>query len=273
MSQTLTARGRQRRLWSARRWCEYFLGNAKSLMDLPWQRGAELTEAEKSAVAASIQDFQLGESSEGKHLLMRAHAYAGRHDDPSYASAMELFIREEQRHARDLGRFLSLAEIPLARRTRLDSIFRWLRRRAGLELCITVLLTAETVGTVYYKALRRATGSLLLRRICEQLLRDEVQHVRFHAERLAIIARQRLAWKTWLARAGHRLLFAGSSLAVWLKHRRALRAGGLNFLRYWRSCWREMRQILRLASPRTYAPERKKVSGVWLVSELIQSRG
>ena len=268
MSQCSANGSSRRALWSSRRWCEHFLGNARSLPELPWERGAEWTEQEKQAVAASLQDFQLGESSEGKHLRARARAYAERHDDPAYATAMELFIREEQRHAHLLGQFLTQAGLPLRQRTRLDSIFRWLRRRAGLELCITVLLTAETVGTVYYKTLRRATRSLLLRRICEQLLRDEAKHVRFHAERLASIARRRAAWKTWLTRAGHRLLFAGSCLAVWLKHRRALQAGGLNLVRYWRNCWREMRKILRLATPGLYVAQRKKIADVWMVYEL-----
>ncbi len=257
------------RLWSARRWCQYFRGNARSIPPLPRERGVALTDAEKWAIAASLRDFQLGESSDGKHLMDRARAYAAMHDDPAYEAAMGLFIREEQRHAEYLGKFLALAAIPLAQRTRLDSVFRWLRRRAGLELCITVLLTAETIGTVYYRALRRATGSVLLRCICEQLLRDEVQHVRFHAERLAIIGRQRATWKTCCARAGHRILFGGTSLALWLRHRRAFRFGGLSFFRYWRSGWKEMNRILSLARPAAYVRDRKKASCVWLLNEAI----
>ena len=237
--------------WSSKGWIAYYRTNAKNLMALPWKRGAELSDSERDAIAASLQDFQLGESSEGRHLLERARAYSEKYD-PDYLEAMSLFIREEQRHARDLGAFLKLADVPLLEHTRLDSIFRWLRRLAGLELSITVLVTAETVGKVYYQAVRRATRSLLLRRLCEQLLRDEARHTRFHAERLAILRKDRAGWKNWLARAGHRLLFAGAGLAVWLKHRRALRAGGLGFFSFSRACRKERNVIFRQMNPKQY---------------------
>ncbi len=236
--------------WSSGQWCCYYATNAERLLPLPWRRGAELTDAERDAVAASMQDFQLGESSEGRNLLRRAADHAERADDPEYLEAMRLFVREEQRHARDLGRFLRLAGVPLLGHSRLDSAFRLLRRLAGLETAIGVLLTAETVGKVYYLALRRATGSVLLRRLCEQLLRDEVRHMRFHAERLALLRRGRARWRVWLAHARHRVLFGGSCLLVWAKHRRALRAGGFGLRSFWRACWGEMGRVLKWMDPR-----------------------
>src|SRR5579864_7584999 len=99
-----------RAAWSSRGWIAYYRTNARNLMTLPWKRGAELTEVERDAIAASLQEFQLGESSEGKHLLDHARAYSETHD-PDYLQAMTLFIREEQRHARDLGEFMKLADI------------------------------------------------------------------------------------------------------------------------------------------------------------------
>jgi hypothetical protein len=252
MRQNLARTGTLRAPWSSDRWCAYFRANAQNLMTLPWKRGAEWTEPEKAALAASLQDFQLGESSEGRHLLARARNYADAANDPAYAHAMQMFIREEQRHARVLGEFLMLAEVPLLARTRLDSIFRWLRHRAGLALTITVLLTAEMIGTAYYQAVRRASRSKLLRRICDQLLRDEVQHTRFHAERLAIIRRGRSRLRNAWSRLWHRVLFGGSCVAVWIKHRRALRAGGLGLFSFWKRCWREMRKMRRLMDPRSY---------------------
>ncbi len=238
--------------WSSRGWCAYFQRNARSLLPLPWSSGASLTAAEKAAVAASLQEFQRGESSEGRNLMRRAADYAARAGDPFYPAAMELFIREEQRHARDLGRFLESAGIPLLQSTRLDRVFRWLRRLAGLELMLTVLLIAETIGMVYYQAIRRATGSRLLRRLCEQLLRDEVHHLRFHTERLAILRRHRVRWRQRLARLGHATLFRGACLVVWLKHRAALRSGGFGFVLYWRACRREMRKVAAMMQPHNY---------------------
>src|SRR4051795_7769788 len=92
--------------WTSGQWCYYYHRNAERRLPLPWRRGAGLTASEREAVAASIQDFQLGESSEGRNLLRRAADYADRTDDPEYLEAMRLFVGEEQRHARTLGRFL-----------------------------------------------------------------------------------------------------------------------------------------------------------------------
>src|SRR6266511_542632 len=58
--------------WSARQWCDYYEENKTRLLSLPWERGAELTAREQTAVIASLQDFQIGEQSEGHNLHRRA---------------------------------------------------------------------------------------------------------------------------------------------------------------------------------------------------------
>jgi hypothetical protein len=241
--------GDECRPWSSAQWCVYYRANAAALRPLPWEHGAALSKAERAALAGSLQDFQLGESSEGHRLVDRAAAYAAATGDAEYLDAIRLFIAEEQRHAGDLGRYLHAAGIPLLRRTRLDSVFRWLRRRAGLELCVSVLLTAEVIGKVYYTAVLRATRCQLLRRLCEQLLCDEVQHLRFQAERLALLRQGRSRWRVRWAHACHRVLLAGTCLAVWCKHRRAFRAGGFSFRAFWRTTWRTMQTALRQMNP------------------------
>ena len=93
---------------SSRAWCDYFRHNGANLLPLPWDRGAELTDAERDAVAASLQSFQLGESSQGRHLLRCAADHASRTGDPAYLEATRLFLAEEHRHSRTLARFLDL---------------------------------------------------------------------------------------------------------------------------------------------------------------------
>jgi hypothetical protein len=230
----------------------YFQNNAASLMAIPWERGAELTAAEQSAIAASVQGFQLGESSEGRHLLRCAQDYARRTGDADYLAAVRLFIGEEQRHGRDLGRFLQLAGIPRLQRTWSDSVFRWLRRQAGLELSTSVLIAAEVIALVYYQALRTATGSAVLRRVCDQLLADEVAHIRFQTERLALLRRDRSRWQTALTNSLHRFLFAGTCLVVWWGHSSAYCAGGYGFGRFWWESWREMERAVRMMDPIPY---------------------
>ncbi len=237
-------------------WVAHFRRNAASLLPIPWQRGAELTPAERSAVAASIQGFQLGESAEGKHLYRCAREHAAAAGDPDYAEAVRLFIAEEGRHARDLARFLGLGGVPLIERTAGDSIFRRLRKFGGLEVAVTVLLTPEILALVYYAALREATGSAALRRLCDQILADEAAHVAFQSERLAILRAGRPAPLRLATRAVHAALFAAAAAVVWAGHRRALRAGGYGFARFWREGWREFRAAERIFAQDVRLPKR-----------------
>ncbi len=78
---------------SSREWLEHFRANEEPEV-LP-EGGPRLSEAEREAVVSSIQEFQLGESSEGRHLRRRAAEYAKESGDEEYLSAMEYFIREE----------------------------------------------------------------------------------------------------------------------------------------------------------------------------------
>ncbi len=234
------------------RWRAYFEENAASLMDIPWERGAGLTPEERETIAESLQIFQIGESSEGRHLLNRAQEYAQRANDPEYVAAVKLFIREEQRHGRDLGCFLTLAGVPHLKKAFTDSVFRWLRHRAGLEVSIAVVIVAEAIANVYYAALRDATGSDVLRTLCKQILRDEVAHVSFQSECLAILRRGRSRAYILTANSLHRFLYGGTCLVVWWKHGPAMKAGGVGFRRFWTWAWRELNIALRQMEPRRY---------------------
>jgi demethoxyubiquinone hydroxylase (CLK1/Coq7/Cat5 family) len=224
-------------------WQSYFEENARSLLEVPWEAGAELTEEESAAIAKSLREFQAGESSEGRHLYRYAQEYAERTGDQHYVTAIRLFIGEEQRHARDLGRFLTLNHIPLVTTTFTDRVFRKLRSLfGGLEISVGVLITAEIIAKVYYAGLREATRSSVLRRLCDQILRDEEKHVEFQAEQLQKLRAGRRSFLHALTMGLQRFLFFGTTVVVWWFHRQALRRGGLSFWAYWRSCWREFDQ-------------------------------
>src|SRR5262249_49072269 len=87
---------------------------------------------------------------------------------------------------------------------------------------------------------------------CEQILRDEKEHVRFQSERLAILRRGCSVVGIAGRHALQRFLFLGTSLVVYAGHRRALRAGGFGFVKFWRSCWEEFGDALRRMNPRAY---------------------
>jgi len=232
-----------RGLMSSRDWCDYFQVNAQRLLPIPWEAGSDLTEAERKAVAHSIQVFQLGETGEGNHILRCAGGYAERSGDVYYPAALRMFVEEEHRHAALLGRFLDTAEIPRLTKQWSDGIFRKLRHLAGLELAICVLLTAELIAKIYYAALHAATGSTILRRICEQILRDEAMHVRFQSERLWILRRGRGKFACQCAMALQGCLFLMTCVVFWISHRRALSAGGFSLRRFARRARNEFRYV------------------------------
>ena len=193
----------------------------------------------------SIQDFQLGESSDGANGKAMARHYAEQSGDMSYVEAMNLFIAEEQRHGGALGRFLDLADAPRLRFSWTDFVFRRLRKGMGLEMTLVTALMAELIAKVYYRAIYAASSSAVLRRICAELLRDERKHVEFHIERLGMMRRLRPRWRRRLVNLGERVLFAGTCLAVWKRHGAALRLGGYGFRRFWRTSWAEFRKMTR----------------------------
>jgi len=236
---------------STQKWISHFRRNARTLLPIPWETGADLAPKEKAAITSSIQAFQLGESSEGLHLMRYASEWAERSGDADYLRAIRSLIAEETRHARDLGHFMDLNGINRIQRGWTDTVFRRLRNVVGtLEISLGVLVTAEIIAKVYYAVLRTATQSVVLRAVCDQILRDEYRHVEFQTEQLAIIRSNRSAALLWISLALHRILFTGTAIVVGWSHRRALARGGYSITAFWTSCIREFRRDLIAMNPR-----------------------
>ncbi len=254
-------------------WHEHYHKNAAALLDVPWDLGAEITASERRSVGKSLSAWQLGGTSDGRHLMKAARRYGEQQDDPFFSAAVGLFIEEEQRHGADLGRFLDLAGIPRIARNWGDALFRACRYAIpSMEIWVTVVIMVETLALIYYRAVRDATGSKVLRRICDQSLRDEVHHIRFQYERLAILHRRRPSWLLRATLRLHRWLFGAVAFAVWAGHRRALAAGGFDFRTYWRSAWMRMEYAWRRMAPARYRwQEEREVPGE-LGSEPAASR-
>jgi hypothetical protein len=246
------ATGRLRPLTSAE-WLAHFRANAAATRPLPWEGGAGVAPEELAPLARSLQGWQLGETSDGRHLRAAAARYAERTNDPDYVEAVGWFIREEQRHGAMLGRFLDLAGPGRVQADWGDRLFRAARYcLTNIEVWTTPVVMVETLALVYYNAVRRATGSRLLRAICGQILADEVPHLRFQCERLAALFRGRPRFLLLLTLLAHRGFFLGIVALVWLGHRRALRAGGYGWRRYWRAAWDRMGACWRRMDPRRY---------------------
>jgi hypothetical protein len=236
-------------------WRDFFLANRCNLRAIPWDRFA-ITPAELAEIAESLTAWQLGESSEGTYLRAAARQYAESVGDPDFIEAIDLFIREEQRHGATLGRYLDLAGVPHKTEDVGDSCFRFFRHfLCNMETWTTPVLMAEVHALVYYNAIRQASACPALRGVCAQLLADEVPHIRFQCERLALLQRDRPALLRALTMLLHRVFFTGVTLMIWLGHRRALKAGGYGFARFWTSAWTKMNWAWNLMDPRVYCWE------------------
>jgi hypothetical protein len=234
-------------------WRRYFHRNQSRLLHIPWELGVELTPRERDILLPSIQDFQLGESSDGSNGREMARQYAESSGDERFVDAMELFIAEEGRHGRDLGRYLDLAGVPRLKSSWTSFAFRWLRNGKGVEMLLVTALMAELVAKVYYRAVFHASRCRVLRKLCAQLLRDERQHVEFDVERLRLMRQGRSAMWLGVIHAAQRILFAGTCAAVWLKHGKALRLGGYGLRRFWWASWSEYEKAERDMAGKTLA--------------------
>ncbi|MGE7766578.1 hypothetical protein [Peribacillus sp. NPDC096540] len=220
-------------------WRDYFQENKMNVQQVNWSDAYKLSKHELQTIYKSIQQFQVGESSEGKFLIKAAKDYLVDQHDKSYLQALTLFIQEEQRHARDLGLFMKKQHIPIIKKHWVDQVFRRLRRFANLEQSITVLLTAEIIATVYYDALKQVTSSGDLHDLCGQILRDEAKHVEFQSHTIKRLSKHRNKCLKKSISFLRMFLLAGTLLTVWVYHYKVLKAGGYSFLKYFRSAFNE----------------------------------
>jgi rubrerythrin len=206
----------------------YFQANHARFADLAWDDPHQLSPTQKRVLSASLQTFQRGEGTGGDHLL----ALADQLGDADYAAAMRLFIQEEEGHANLLGQFMDRQNIPRLHTHWLHGTFRWLGRPLGLVHMVRVILTAEVVATVYYKALYNATFSGLLQQICRRILLDEEMHLIYHCLAIRQLSPRRNLLSAWFWRQFYRAFMAGTALTIYLTNRRALRAGGYGLGRF-----------------------------------------
>ncbi|MGK8522694.1 hypothetical protein ACRS6B_14530 [Nocardia asteroides] len=190
---------------------------------IPWSSGTELTSGEKQRIAASVAEFQRGESSEAQDYLAKSTAFSTAARDRDFHEASILFVAEENAHAALLLRFMRETAIPTRKHSFSDGVFRWLRSIGDLGWSSRVLLIAELIAQDYYPCLRAATTHPALQRICDKIEYDEKAHVRFQTERIARLEAGRSDLAVGLRRGLQSLLLCGAIVVVYLAHRPVLR--------------------------------------------------
>jgi hypothetical protein len=213
-------------------WLRYFQRNKEERLEIPPEQKFCPEPHLRAPLIRSLRRFQLGESGEGRHLRLHA-ALTG---DGVYQQCIDLFIKEEQNHARMMAVILRALGVRLLQRHWSNACFVRLRRLFGLDEELLTLLVPEMMAQRFFRALRDGTGDPGLRAVFNQIVHDEDGHVAFHTDFL----RHRLAGLTLprraMLRAGWRVIFRAACVAVILDHRMVLRAVGVSPAAFWWDC-------------------------------------
>ena len=207
-------------------WLEFFRENDKHRLQIDFSQEVKLSDETKALILPSISAFQIGEHSDGLHLVKAAEVFASLFDEPAYPSVMKLFIKEENFHSSYLGEFMRFHNLPLRKSNFLDRTFRRIRRRGNILSEVITLITAEIIALSYYSALSDATESPALKRICAQMLHDELPHVIFQSYTIGHFKQSR-----WLKFKRHFLMRA-TTRAVWTAYGNVFRAAGWTYDRF-----------------------------------------
>lgn len=243
-----------KRFVSSREWVAFFRKNAAEDAGLERPEAMAVLPPEiRRTIAASLPSWQLGETSDGRHLRAVARDYARKESDWDFLEAIDLFIAEENRHGAALGDWLDRMGIPRKSRDTGDTLFRFCRHLIGHYAGeVSVLVMMEAVAEIYYACVRRLVPCPRLRLECERMLTDEVKHIQFQCEHLAA-SRRHLHWR-WrpILRAVELGFFGALCLAVWIAHGKVCRQAGLSLWAYFKAAAQKFRTLQRLIDPRRY---------------------
>lgn len=207
-------------------WFEHFKHNL-TIERINWNLRPAINCIERKTILAGLQAWQLGETSDGKNLLKASGNYAAKSGDFFYINAVELFIKEEQKHGENLGRYIDRIGEKRIKKNWGDSLFRKFRYlNNSMEMWTITVLTVESTAQIFYQSLKDATGCHLLKQICTDILIDEVAHIEFQRERLQLILQRRNPAIQGLLLYGYKFFYFSTALVVWLAHRKVFSAGG-----------------------------------------------
>lgn len=207
-------------------WFDHFKTNLM-IQRINWSVVPALTLMERSIILKSLQAWQLGETSDGRNLIKAATNYTQKTGDTFYVKAVELFIKEEQKHGENLGKYLNIIGEKRIKKNWGDSLFRRFRYfNNSMEIWTLTVLTVESTAQIFYQSLKDATGCSLLKQICTDILIDEAPHIAFQRERLAILFSRKNSFIKALSLHIYQLFYFTIAFVVWAGHRKVFAAGG-----------------------------------------------
>ena len=208
-------------------WKNHFQNNLTK-QRINWDTKPSIREAEKKEILYSLKAWQLGETSDGSHLLSATRKHAKKIQDPTYVEAVKLFIKEEQKHGENLGKYIDLIGEKRVKRDWGDTLFRKIRYfNTSMELWTISVIIVESAAQIFYQALHDASACILLKSICRDILIDEAHHIKFQNERLHEIFASKRFYSKAFSIGWYGLLFFGTIHAIWFGHKKAFKAGGV----------------------------------------------
>jgi hypothetical protein len=228
----------------AGRWLAHFRRNRENRPEPDWSAPVTLPAHVVRPLLRSLEQFQLGDGG-GPACLIAWDAERFRSQSEEARALVDLWFAEEREHARLLG-----AAVDRFGGQRITghwsfTAFCLVRRWFGVRFELTVLLLTEIVSTAYYRLLRRHGDDPALRSVCGLILRDEMGHVAFHRDRLALAGRAgRAGYGPWWA-FRFRLLGLAAASVLWVSHAPGLRALGASGAEFYREVWSELSRFIR----------------------------
>ncbi len=152
-----------------------------------------------------------------------------------YLKAVELFIKEEQKHGNNLGRYLDIIEEERLKKNWADTLFRKFRYfNSSMELWTLSVITVESAAQIFYQSLKDATGCKLLKQICTDILIDEAFHIDFQMQRFIIINENKNEFSKTLCYYLYAGFYFSTIILIWFAYKKCFKAGGNNFSSYWK---------------------------------------
>jgi rubrerythrin len=238
-------------------WLAYFEGNARDDREPAPALASELTRAVHAPLSCSLGRFQLGESAGGK-IHEEISSLRDRTLDPETRRAIQLYIEEEWRHARELALVIQALGGELQRAHWTNSAFTACRRFLGLRTKMMTLAVAEVVGIVYYRALARGLGSPALAASLTRIAAEEGRHLDFQAaffqRALNLTPRPLRRLYQWALAALALAVLLAACAVLWVDHGALLRRAGVGFRAVCAACFHELTSRRFLRSPERATP-------------------
>lgn len=222
-------------------WASYFAQNDTQRLVLDFSQEKELTSLERKLIFPSVRAFSKGEGSDGAYLMKTVERFIRESGEKDYSRAMRLFIKEENFHSAYLREYMEYYGVEPLSSSFLDTVFRKLRKAGGLKCEVTILVTAEIIALTYYDALSKCAESPVLKKICAQMLHDELPHIMFQSYTLSHFEVRKID------KLLRKLIMHITTLFVYGAFKNVLKTGGYNLRRFLKENMGYLKQSIYLS--------------------------